>query len=140
MDKEKYEIILIGIIKEGKWFLYIGKIEDLDNKWIQFFIECFIFFDRIKKVFVKIKDNEVIFIDIDVVFLVLYGLNGEDGIVQGFLELFNILYVGCGVFLLVICMDKVFVKKFVFLEGILQGYFLVVYKNEYLVKKDYFIR
>ncbi|WPX08268.1 D-alanine--D-alanine ligase family protein [Anaerocellum danielii] len=140
MDKEKYEIIPIGITKEGKWLLYTGKIEDLDSKWTQLSTECFVSPDRTKKALVKIKDNEATFIDIDVVFPVLHGLNGEDGTVQGLLELSNIPYVGCGVLSSAICMDKAFAKKLALLEGIPQGHFLVVYKNEYSAKKDYFIR
>ncbi|ACM61116.1 D-alanine-D-alanine ligase [Caldicellulosiruptor bescii] len=140
MDKEKYEVIPIGITKEGKWLLYTGKIEDLDSKWTQFSIECFVSPDRTKKALVKVKDNEATFIDIDVVFPVLHGLNGEDGTVQGLLELSGIPYVGCGVLSSAICMDKAFAKKLALLEGIPQGHFLVVYKNEYSAKKDYFIR
>ncbi|WAM34442.1 D-alanine--D-alanine ligase family protein [Caldicellulosiruptor morganii] len=140
LDKEKYEIIPIGITKEGKWLLYTGKIEDLDSKWTVYSIECFISPDRTRKALVKIKDSEATFIDIDVVFPVLHGLNGEDGTVQGLLELSGIPYVGCGVLSSGICMDKAFAKKLALLEGIPQGHFLVIYQNEYLSKKDYFIR
>ena len=47
---------------------------------------------------------------IDVVFPVLHGCNGEDGTIQGFLELMGIPYVGCGVLSSAVGMDKVYAK------------------------------
>lgn len=140
LDKEKYEVIPIGITKKGKWLLYTGKIEDLNEKWTMFSIDCFVSPDRTKRMLVKIKDNEATFIDIDVIFPVLHGVNGEDGTVQGLLELSSIPYVGCGVLSSAICMDKGFAKKLAMLEGIPQGHFLVIKKSDYIAKKDYYLK
>ena len=49
-------------------------------------------------------------ISIDVVFPVLHGMNGEDGTVQGLLELAAIPYVGCGVLASACSMDKFYTK------------------------------
>lgn len=140
MDREKYEIIPILITKEGKWILWTGKIEDLGDRFQTSNYECIISPDRTKKGLLKIRENEVTYIDIDVVFPVLHGLNGEDGTIQGLLELANIPYVGCGVFSSSVCMDKSYAKKIAFLEGIPQGHFLTIYKYDYEEKEDYYIR
>ncbi len=50
-------------------------------------------------------------IAVDVVFPVLHGPNGEDGSVQGLLQLANVAFVGCGLFASALCMDKVFAKQ-----------------------------
>lgn len=140
LNREKYEIIPIGITKQGQWLLYTGKIEDLDEKWPMFSIGCYILPDRTKRSLVKIKDEQATFIDIDVVFPVLHGVNGEDGTVQGLLELSSIPYVGCGVLSSALCMDKAFTKKLALVEGISQGHFLIVYKNDYITKKEYYLK
>jgi len=56
----------------------------------------------------------------DVVFPVLHGPYGEDGTVQGFLELTGLPYVGCGVLASSVCMDKVMQKKVLQAEGFKQ--------------------
>ena len=83
-DKEKYEIYEAFIDKQGNW--YNGK-----NK--------------------SIIENITSFLkDFDVVFPILHGLNGEDGTIQGMLELLGIPYVGCGILSSSICMDKIYSK------------------------------
>ena len=84
LDKEKYEIDEAFIDKQGNW--YNGK-----NK--------------------SIIENITSFIkNFDVVFPILHGLNGEDGTIQGMLELIGIPYVGCGILSSSICMDKIYSK------------------------------
>ena len=83
LDKSKYEIYEIKITKDGKW---------LDKR------------DR------EIKDIYKLLKEMDVVFPVLHGLYGEDGTIQGMLELANVPYVGCKVLSSSVCMDKVYTK------------------------------
>ena len=78
----KYEIHKIEISKNGEW-LSNGK--------------------RIKNIVEELQK-------VDVVFPVLHGLYGEDGTIQGMLELLRIPYVGCKVLASSICMDKVYTK------------------------------
>ena len=84
LDKEKYEIYEAFIDKQGNW--YNGKNKSIIEN-ITSFIKKF-----------------------DVVFPILHGLNGEDGTIQGMLELLNIPYVGCGILSSSICMDKIYSK------------------------------
>jgi D-alanine-D-alanine ligase len=65
-------------------------------------------------------------LDADVVFPVLHGPFGEDGTVQGLLELLDVPYVGSGVMASAVCMDKVVFKELMAQAGIPQvGYELV---------------
>ena len=92
----------------------------------------------------KIKDGEKEEIynliwtlkELDVVFPILHGIGGEDGTIQGMLELLKVPYVGCGVLASAVGMDKVY-SKIIFKEvGIQQAKYLVIYyKND-----KYYIR
>ena len=97
LDKEKYEIYPIYIDKNGNWF------KDIDvNKEFQVGEEI----DNKK----EIKDIIKYMKNLDVIFPVLHGLYGEDGTIQGLLELAKIPYVGCKVLGSSIAMDKVYAK------------------------------
>ena len=82
LDREKYEIHEIYINKYGKWFENNEQIYNL--VW-------------------TLKE-------LDVVFPVLHGIGGEDGTIQGLLEMLKIPYVGCGVLASSVGMDKVYAK------------------------------
>jgi D-alanine-D-alanine ligase len=64
--------------------------------------------------------------DIDVVFPVLHGAYGEDGTIQGLLEMAGIPYVGAGVFSSAAAMDKEFANKLTTAEGIASGPYVVL--------------
>ncbi len=120
-DKEKYSLVLIGITKKGQWFYYTGPIEDIINgKWethpdLQ---PAIISPDSLTAGLVVLGEQGNKFIPIDVVFPVLHGRGGEDGALQGLLELSGIPYVGCGVAASANCMDKVIAKTLFTAAGI----------------------
>ena len=62
----------------------------------------------------------------DVVFPITHGTNGEDGKLQGMLELFNIPYVGCGILSSSICMDKAYAKVIFDKAGIKQAKYIYI--------------
>ncbi|MBE7054088.1 MAG: D-alanine--D-alanine ligase [Ruminococcaceae bacterium] len=110
LDKEKYDIIPVGITKDGKWRLYDGDIKDIiTDNWYS---------DSLKKITVNLADGDSSLIctetgekiNIDVAFPVLHGKNGEDGTIQGLFELANIKYVGVGVLCSSVSMDKAYTK------------------------------
>jgi D-alanine-D-alanine ligase len=68
---------------------------------------------------------------IDVVFPVLHGTYGEDGTVQGLLELVNVPYVGCGVLASAAGMDKAVMKKLFIHHGLPVGPFIVALRHEW---------
>ena len=84
LDKNKYEIFSIYIDKKGEWFEYNN------NKPIENIIS-----------YLK---------NMDVIFPVLHGLYGEDGTIQGMLELIKVPYVGCGIIASSTGMDKTYTK------------------------------
>ncbi len=119
LDKEKYEITPIYISKEGKWYKYIKPIQEIEVLEIGKEIE--------EKE--EINDLENVLKNFDVVFPVLHGLGGEDGSIQGMLELFGVPYVGCGILASSVGMDKVYTKIIFDKANIKQA------KYEY-IKKD----
>ncbi|MBU2575682.1 D-alanine--D-alanine ligase [Patescibacteria group bacterium] len=76
------------------------------------------------------------FKQIDVVFPVLHGSYGEDGTVQGFLELTGLPYVGCSTLASSICMDKVMQKKVLESENIQQTPYVWFWTKDWEARKD----
>ena len=103
----KYEIHKIEISKTGEW-LSNGK--------------------RIKNIVEELQK-------VDVVFPVLHGLYGEDGTIQGMLELLRIPYVGCKVLASSVCMDKVYTKYVLNQAKINMAKFVYI-KNENIYVDD----
>ena len=112
MSTDKYDVTQIGITHDGTWLVgddVLGKFssgEDLETLW-----NSFIFPDPNRKGLYVINprdDDEIIKVltELDVVFPVLHGTYGEDGTVQGLLELAEIAYVGAGVLGSSVGMDK----------------------------------
>lgn len=100
LNKEKYEIYPIYISKKGEWFHYTKPVQD---------IEIFEIGEQPKEL-EKISNEFEILKKQDIIFPVLHGLYGEDGTIQGLLELLKVPYVGCKVLASGICMDKVYAK------------------------------
>ena len=99
LDKEKYDIYPIYISSKGIWGELSNnvKIEKFNiEKELEGIIE-------IENVYKYLKQ-------LDIIFPVLHGLYGEDGTIQGMLELLQIPYVGCGVLASSVGMDKVYTK------------------------------
>jgi len=112
VDTSLYDIITVGITKDGNWYFYDGEYEKIkDGSW-----------EKIanKKAFISpckscggiiiLNGDKYEEVKIDVCFPVLHGKNGEDGTVQGLLQLSGIKYVGCEVLSSSICMDKIITK------------------------------
>ena len=94
LDTEDYEPILIGITKDGAWKLVDSAAAIQDGSWKNSKVTAVISPDSNQKAVLLIKGNEVEIVKIDVVFPVMHGLYGEDGTLQGLLELAGIPYVG----------------------------------------------
>ncbi|NLY43067.1 MAG: D-alanine--D-alanine ligase [Clostridiaceae bacterium] len=132
LDKEKYEIVTIGITKDGEWFMYRGPVEKIaSGEWEKVNNPRAVLSpDARTGGIIKITDGETTMARIDVVFPVLHGLYGEDGTVQGLLELANIPYVGSGVLASSLAMDKAYAKLVFKHVGIPQADWEVFYRNE----------
>ena len=123
LNKDKYEIYPIYISKDGIWYHYTKDI----NK-----IEIFDIGEEPKEI-EKIKNEMEVLRKQDVIFPVLHGLYGEDGTIQGLLELLKVPYVGCKVLASSICMDKVYTKMILEKANIKQAKYIILNK----INKDY---
>lgn len=113
LDKEKYEVFPIGITPEGRWLSAHDAIALLKAKSSSDNLpEHLILPDPRKQGLVDINNTETNAVqNIDVIFPVLHGTFGEDGTVQGLLELADVPYVGAGVLGSAVGMDKVIQKQ-----------------------------
>ena len=109
IPRDKYDVVCIGITKKGRWLYYPGDVSEIaTGKW-EHDPDCtsaVLSPDPLHKGFLVIDNGKVAAKKVDVVFPVLHGKNGEDGTVQGLLELAKIPYVGCGLLASSACMDK----------------------------------
>lgn len=109
LNPEKYEIILIGITENGNWYRYYGNVDKIDNDTWWHDKDCtkvIISPSRDIHGILEWTSKGIYTVRVDVAFPVLHGKNGEDGSVQGLLQLAGIPYVGCNVPSSAICMDK----------------------------------
>ena len=108
LDKDKYDVHLIGITKDGEFFKYNGDTQSIkDGSWINKDVKkCIISPDRKHHGIIVFEDNSYSVINIDVVIPALHGKNGEDGTIQGLLQLADIKFVGCDCISSANCMDK----------------------------------
>lgn len=110
LHKEQYNVVLVGISKDGKWYLYNGDVERIDHDaWCtsETACECVLSCSEAHKGFLKLKEDKTYeLVPVDCIFPVLHGKNGEDGTIQGLFELSGIPYVGCGHMSSSVCMDK----------------------------------
>ena len=110
LDCQRYELLTIGITKEGRWlYTEADSAQMADGSWEELpgNMPCVLSPDRADHGLILFTPaGQVEKVHVDVVIPVLHGLWGEDGTVQGLLELAGIPYVGCGVLASAVCMDK----------------------------------
>lgn len=110
IDKEKYEIIPVGITREGEWYHYTGAYSHIeDNTWINDVEHIFpivVSQSRLDKSLIQFSNEHCEMIKIDLAFPILHGKNGEDGTLQGLFELAGIPVIGCDTLSSALCMDK----------------------------------
>ena len=134
VNKEKYNVLKLGISKDGKWFYYTGSIDDIENgSWVSstHITPAVISPDRNDKALLVMTDSGVEKIKIDVIFPVLHGKNGEDGTIQGLFDLAGIPYVGCGLLASGMCMDKAVTNTLADAAGIPGAKWAAFTKTEY---------
>ncbi len=121
LDKEKYNVYMVRITKEGQWLLHTGE-------------------DKTEPAFLApdptvhgltVLGEEPRVIPIDCVFPALHGKNGEDGTLQGLLALSGIPFVGCDTESSAICMDKAVTHALLANAGIEQAHYLWFYSDRF---------
>lgn len=122
LDRDRYEPVLLGITRDGRWLLYQGPVDALlDDTWhtdARHTVPAVISPDRGVHGLLLIAPAGPSTRYLDAAFPVLHGKNGEDGTVQGLLELAGIPVVGCGVLASALCMDKDVAHRLVRAAGV----------------------
>lgn len=126
IDRRKYEVVEIGISKGGTWLggeeakgLLTG--EDAAGKLR---LQASVGTDLV-------RESAMLTSGLDVVFPVLHGTFGEDGTIQGLLELANLAYVGSGVLGSAAGMDKDAMKKLFAATGLPQTPYVTLLRSEW---------
>jgi len=129
LDREKYEVIPVGITKEGAWLVGADPRRAVEAGEVgKEGSPAALLGDPTRQGLIPVGQEQVALAEtggqpVDVVFPVLHGTYGEDGTVQGLLELANIPYVGGGVLASALGMDKVMMKTVFAQHGLPQARF-----------------
>lgn len=149
INRDKFDVVMIGITKDGRWLGYDGPVEKLGSGEWQAMAEgralqqantCAAEEESTEKALVDVGTSAKAILrsaaaenengPIDVVFPVLHGCNGEDGTIQGLFELAGVPYVGCGVLASAVSMDKAYTKIIFEKVGIPQGKYLTFSRKQ----------
>ena len=133
MDHEKYNIFPVGITRDGDWILYTGKDYSLlpTGAWEKYPNNRRAAISPVRgQGLLNFEGDCVVRELIDVVFPVLHGENGEDGAIQGLLQLAGIPYVGPHISASAVAMDKTLTKLVVDNAGIPQAAWQLVRKSQ----------
>ncbi|SFB12094.1 D-alanine-D-alanine ligase [Amycolatopsis marina] len=137
LDPERFEVLPIGITREGGWVLGTS-----DPKALEIRGKTLPSVDEGKSLVLAgdPTQRELVSLDpgtgmetlagVDVVFPVLHGAFGEDGTVQGLLEMAGLPYVGAGVLASAAAMDKEYAKKLLAAEGLPVGEYATIRRGQ----------
>ncbi len=138
LDKSKYDVIAIGIDRDGRWYVQdqpeivvdktFGKILSLKKRGLWLVNH----FEQKNKLYIYNLETSGEKVFVDVVFPVLHGTYGEDGTLQGLLELARVPYVGVDVAGSAVGMDKDIAKRLLKEAGIPVVPWITVGKHEWL--------
>ncbi len=109
LDRERFRPLPVGISRKGDWFLFSGSEAAIeDGSWLSLpeCAPCALLPDRSARALLVRGAQGARLLPVDAVFPVLHGANGEDGTVQGLIELAGIPLAGCGTLASALCMDK----------------------------------
>ncbi|MDO5698304.1 MAG: D-alanine--D-alanine ligase family protein [Dermatophilus congolensis] len=144
IDRDAYDVVPIGIAKNGRWVLmpdeisrlqiHDGKLPEVPDADHQVTLPL-VAGDREMHLIAKGRETESLG-DIDVAFPLLHGPFGEDGTIQGLFELADVRYVGCGVLASAMMMDKHYMKVAFEAAGLPVGPYEVVTDRQWLADPD----
>ncbi len=121
LNPAKYEPVPVGITEQGKWYYYGGELNKIkEDSWQQdkACVPAALSPDRGAGKLLLFQGDRVDSLKIDGAFPVMHGRNGEDGTIQGLIQLAGIPLVGCNVLASSLCMDKDRAHKLAELAGI----------------------
>lgn len=119
MDRTRYCPVPVGITRDGQWFYYTGPLDAIpDDCWQEAgCVPCTLRLDRGARALLLLDGSKTA-VPFDAAFPVLHGKNGEDGTLQGLLELADVPVIGCGALSSALCMDKDRAHKLAALAGV----------------------
>lgn len=121
LDPRRFAPLTAGITRQGKWLYYTGPFCHIqDGTWhtrAEYCAPCMLCPDTGSPTLVVHGQHEARY-TFDAAFPVLHGKNGEDGTVQGLLELAGVPIIGCGTLSSALCMDKDKAHKLAALAGV----------------------
>ena len=137
LNREKYNVLLIGIDKNGGWYLgnnqsFLKNVEDV--RQVSFDTELPARLPQ--RNLTEPGESVAILSEVDVFFPITHGKLGEDGALQGLLELFGKPYVGADVYGSAICMDKDVTKRLLMERGIPVARYMLLRNQEELPFTD----
>ena len=121
LNREKYEPVPVGITEQGKWYYYGGDVEKIKQDcWQQddACVPAVLSPERGAHKLLLFRESGVETLTVDAALPVMHGRNGEDGTIQGLIQLAEIPLVGCNVLASALCMDKDRAHKLAELAGI----------------------
>ncbi|MEC3973754.1 D-alanine--D-alanine ligase family protein [Amycolatopsis sp. H20-H5] len=137
LDPERFEVVPIGITPEGGWVLGSGdpaqlSIQGRSLPSVESGQALVLAGDPTSGGVVSLRKGQEaeVLSAVDVVFPVLHGAFGEDGTIQGLLELAGIPYVGPGVFASAAAMDKGYAKKLLAADGLPVGTYVELHRGQ----------
>lgn len=128
LSPEKYEITPIGITRQGRWYCGPDVLEKLKHRSVEGLMPVCLLPEPGNHTLYQIEDERHFsaYRELDIVFPVLHGTLGEDGTVQGLLEMTGLAYVGAGVLGSSLGMDKAVFKDIMRANHIpIANYFVV---------------
>lgn len=141
INKDKYDVTLIGITKEGKWIAGDDTMKQLTSGDIASASEAALLGEPQHRALMQVKAHAASggvtlssMTELDVIFPLLHGTFGEDGTVQGLLELADIPYVGAGVVGSAVGMDKAVFKSVLKAHDIPTPKYVIALRSE--VERD----
>ena len=143
IDKEKYTVLPVGITKEGQWILFGGEDYSLlpDGSWASHPDNCNAFLSPVRgQGLVCLREGGYTFQRVDVVFPVLHGENGEDGAMQGLLQMAGIPFVGSHLAESAVSMDKTLTKLVADNANIPQAAWQLVNSRDLEIRMDAIIK
>lgn len=132
IDRAKYEPIFVGITKAGEWRLCNSPTPDWESRAT---VPAILSPDKGHHGFLLLEDGGMIIEFVDVIFPMMHGKMGEDGQIQGILELSGIPYVGCGIQSSVLGMDKSLAHLVANNAGVEIPWFTLLGEGEHLPKE-----
>ena len=122
LNPDRYTVLPVGITQSGQWFHYTGAYDRIaTDSWAEdpgCLTPVVVSQDRSVHGLLAFSAPRHQVIQVDYALPILHGKNGEDGTVQGLLELAGIPVVGCGTLASALCMDKDRAHKLASLAGV----------------------